>query len=141
MRTLKGALMTAAHFILYVADQARSRSFYTKVLDLDPRLDVPGMTEFVLNDGAILGLMPEESIRGLLGPALPDPSRARGIPRSEVYLLVDRPDEYMERALAAGAAELSPLQLRNWGHAAAYCLDPDAHVVAFASNQGLGTRD
>ena len=132
----------SAHCILYVADQARSRSFYTKVLGLDPRLDVPGMTEFVLNDGAILGLMPEESIRRLLGPGLPDPSRARGIPRSEGYLLVDRPGEYMERALAAGATELSPLQLRNWGHVAAYCLDPDAHVRAIAEKgEGPGARD
>lgn len=127
-----------AHFILYVADQAKSSSFYTKVLGVRPRLDVPGMTEFVLSDGAILGLMPEESIRRLLGPVLPDPSSARGIPRSEVYLLVDRPGEYMERAIAAGARELSPLQARNWGDVAAYCLDPDAHVLAFASRgQGL----
>jgi len=127
--------MTAAHFILYVADQPKSSSFYTKVLGVDPRLEVPGMTEFVLSSGAVLGLMPEESIRRLLGSALPDPSRARGIPRSEVYLLVDRPEEYMERALAAGATELSRLQPRSWGHAAAYCLDPDAHVLAFASSR------
>lgn len=123
----------AAHFILYVADQAKSSSFYTKVLGVSPRLDVSGMTEFVLSDGAVLGLMPEESIRRLLGPALPDPSRASGISRSEVYLLVDRPAEYLARALAAGATELSPLGPRNWGHVAAYCLDPDAHVLAFAS--------
>jgi uncharacterized protein len=122
-----------AHFILYVADQARSRSFYTAVLGVSPRLDVPGMTEYVLSTGAILGLMPEEGIRRLLGEALPDPSRSRGIPRSEVYLVVDRPAAYMERALAAGATELSPLQRRSWGHAAAYCLDPDAHVLVFAS--------
>jgi uncharacterized protein len=123
----------AAHFILYVADQAKSSSFYTKVLGVSPRLDVPGMTEFALSDGAILGLMPEEGIRRLLGAALPDPSGARGIPRSEVYLMVDGPAEYMARALAAGATELSPLQTRSWGHVVVYCLDPDAHVVAFAS--------
>jgi uncharacterized protein len=129
-----------AHFILYVADQARSRSFYTEVLG-SPRLDVPGMTEYVLSSGAILGLMPEEAIRRLLGDSLPDPSRSRGIPRSEVYLMVDEPAAYMERALAAGATELSPLQPRSWGHLAAYCLDPDAHVLAFASNQGPAARD
>ena len=134
----------AAHFILYVADQAKSSRFYKKVLGVSPRLDVPGMTEFVLSDGAILGLMPEEGIRRLLGSNLPDPSRARGIPRSEIYLLVDQPAEYLERALAAGATELSPLQPRTWGHVAGYCLDPDAHVLAFAEkakSEGLGTRD
>jgi uncharacterized glyoxalase superfamily protein PhnB len=47
--------------------------------------------------------------------------------------MVDQPAEYMERALAAGATELSALQPRSWGHLAANCLDPDAHVLAFAS--------
>jgi predicted enzyme related to lactoylglutathione lyase len=54
------------HFILYVADQARSAAFYAKVLCVEPRLDVPGMSEFVLPGGAVLGLMPEAGIRRLL---------------------------------------------------------------------------
>lgn len=37
-----------AEFILYVADQARSRDFYRTVLATEPTLDVPGMTEFDL---------------------------------------------------------------------------------------------
>ena len=32
-----------------------------------------------------------------------------------------------------GAIELSPLTRRPWGDDAAYCLDPDGHVVAFAT--------
>ncbi|PJB30817.1 MAG: glyoxalase, partial [Deltaproteobacteria bacterium CG_4_9_14_3_um_filter_65_9] len=36
------------------------------------------------------------------------------------------------RALDNGARELSPLALRDWGHEAAYCLDLDGHVLAFA---------
>lgn len=107
--------------------------FYTAVLGHSPRLDVPGMTEFELSDGAILGLMPESGIRRLLGPALPDPATARGTPRSELYLLVGEPEPYLERALAAGARELSPILSRDWGHRAGYCLDPDGHVLAFAA--------
>ena len=38
----------------------------------------------------------------------------------------------LSHALAAGAKELSPMGLRSWGHLAAYCLDPDGHVLAFA---------
>jgi catechol 2,3-dioxygenase-like lactoylglutathione lyase family enzyme len=41
-----------AHFILYVADQAASAAFYTRVLGASPTLDVPGMTEFALGAGA-----------------------------------------------------------------------------------------
>lgn len=127
--------MNSSYFILYVSDQATSTAFYSRVLDCSPRLNVPGMTEFVLPDGAILGLMPESGIRRLLGPRLPDPASAHGIPRAELYLLVEAPAAYMERALAAGAAPLSPLQPRDWGHRAAYCLDPDGHVLAFAADK------
>lgn len=123
----------AAYFILYVADQPRARAFYEAVLARAPRLDVPGMTEFELGGGAVLGLMPEAGICRLLGPALPDPARAQGVPRAELYLLVDEPQPLLERALAAGARELSPLERRGWGHRAAYVLDPDAHVLAIAT--------
>lgn len=123
----------AAHFILYVADQARSTAFYAAALGDAPRLHVPGMTEFALPGGAVLGLMPEAGIRRLLGPALPDPELGRAGARCELYLLVDDPAAGHARALAAGAHELSPLQPRNWGHVAAYALDPDQHVLAFAA--------
>ena len=126
-------MASAAHSILYVADQARSAAFYRKVLATEPRLDVPGMSEFPLPGGAILGLMPDSGIRALLGPALPDPRPGRGVPRAELYLLVGDPDAFHRRALACGAAELSPLRRRDWGHRAAYALDPDGHVLAFAA--------
>jgi len=122
-----------AHFILYVADQSRSTAFYSAVLGLVPRLDVPGMTEFALPGGAILGLMPEAAIERLLGPSLPKPSAARGVPRAEIYVVVAEPATQHARALAAGAKELSPLSLRSWGHLVAYSLDPDGHVLAFAT--------
>lgn len=121
-----------AHFILYVRDARASAAFYREVLAVAPRLDVPGMTEFDLASGAVLGLMPEAGIARLLGEALPSPAAARGVPRAELYLLVDEPGAFHARALAAGAAELSALAPRPWGHDAAYSLDPDAHVLAFA---------
>jgi catechol 2,3-dioxygenase-like lactoylglutathione lyase family enzyme len=129
---------SAAHFILYVANQTRSAAFYTTVLATEPRLNVPGMSEFLLPGGAILGLMPESAIRNLLGEGLPDPSLGRGAPRAELYLLVSDPDAFHRRALACGATELSPLRYRDWGHSAAYALDPDGHVLAFAMAQRAG---
>lgn len=121
------------HFILYVRDQVRARDFYAQTLSLTPRLDVPGMTEFALPGGGILGLMPEAGIKALLGPALPDPSKTSGVSRAELYLVVHAPSDYQSRALQAGARELSPLQPRSWGHTVAYSLDPDGHVLAFAA--------
>lgn len=119
-------------FILYVADQERSARFYAEVLGSDPTLNVPGMTEFALSTTSSLGLMPEANIMRLLGEALPDPARANGIPRAELYLLVAGAERFHQRALAAGARELSAIGLRSWGHRAAYSLDPDGHVIAFA---------
>lgn len=121
-----------AYFILYVADQQAAATFYKTVLAAEPIVDVSGITEFELSDGAVLAVMPEAGIRRLLGDALPDPAAARGTPRAEIYLVVDDPAAFHRRALAAGAAELRPLALADWGHEVAYSLDPDGHVLAFA---------
>ncbi|MDP8206235.1 MAG: hypothetical protein P9L92_06195 [Candidatus Electryonea clarkiae] len=121
-----------SHFILYVSDQKKSTRFYEAVLEQKPTLNVLGMTEFELNDGSVLGLMPSHGIKKLLGDKLPDPLIAQGIPRSELYLVVKNPDKYHSRALRNGAVELSPLEVRDWGDEAAYSLDLDGHVLAFA---------
>lgn len=118
-------------FILYVSDQEKSTQFYSRVLDRAPDLHVPGMTEFKLNDGSTLGLMPTAGIKRLLGDRLPNPADATGIPRAELYLILPGADSFHQRALSEGAKELSPMQLRPWGDRAAYCLDPDGHVLAF----------
>lgn len=127
-----------SHFILYVADQARATAFYAAALAVAPRLNVPGMTEFALPGGAILGLMPEAAIERLLHPKLPSLAAARGVPRAELYLVLPEAEGYHARALAAGATELSAPSLRSWGHRAAYSLDPDGHVLAFAFEAAAG---
>lgn len=124
--------MKRAHFILYVRDQERSTAFYSSVLDAEPTLNVPGMTEFELPGNSVLGLMPESGIQRLLGDRLPDPAGAAGIPRSELYLVVRGAEDYLDRALDNGAKELAPVEGRDWGHEVGYCLDPDGHVLAFA---------
>jgi catechol 2,3-dioxygenase-like lactoylglutathione lyase family enzyme len=125
-------MITGAHFILYVSNQDASTEFYRRALGVGPRLYVPGMTEFGLPGGAVLGLMPESGIRRLLGERLPDPAEASGIPRAELYLLVEDARAAHERALGAGARELSPVSRQSWGHEAGYSLDQDGHVLAFA---------
>jgi uncharacterized protein len=120
--------------IFYVRDQKRSSEFFRAVLCIEPSLDVPGMTEFTLSSGSKLGLMPEAGIKKLLGEKLPDPAAANGIPRAELYLIVENPQAYYDRALVGGAFEISSLAIRGWGDRAAYCLDLDGHVLAFAEH-------
>ncbi len=118
--------------ILYVADQQLSRNFYGKLLQSEPALDVPGMTEFSLSQGLKLGLMPENGIARILGDKTPHPSTGHGIPRCELYLLNDNHIEMYQSALDSGAIEVSPVQERNWGHSVGYVSDPDGHIIAFA---------
>lgn len=124
-----------AHFILYVADQNKSTEFYSSVLRIDPTLAVPGMTEFRLSGNTILGLMPEDSAVRLLGNIIGPTSGKPFNSRAELYLVVEDAAAYHKRALAAGGLELSGLALRDWGHVAAYSLDPDGHVLAFAEEK------
>jgi uncharacterized protein len=125
--------MNQIHLILYVKDQARSTDFYARVLACAPSLNVPGMTEFTLSANCVLGLMPEAGIKRLLGERLPDPAQATGIPRAELYLRAADALAYHQRALDAGAVELSGPVDRDWGDRVAYSLDPDGHVLAFAT--------
>ena len=78
------------------------------------------------------GIMPERGIKRLLGNKLPDPEVGSGTPRAELYLYVDDPHAAHRRALDAGARELSALAPRDWGDDAAYSIDADGHVLAFA---------
>jgi hypothetical protein len=129
-RTERKMAMKEAYFILYVSDQAESALYYGEVLDRKPILDVPGITEFELRDGSILGLIPVQSAGRLLGKSLFRSSSK--VPKAELYLVVDDPGICHQRALDRGATELSPMQLRDWGHRAAYSMDHDGHVLAFA---------
>ena len=118
-------------FILYVADQQRSRDLYAFLLDRQPVLDVPGMTEFDLG-ACKLGLMPEESIARIITPALAHPTSANGAPRCELYLLLDDMSAHLERATASNLKMVDAAKDRDWGHRVAYFSDPDGHVIAFA---------
>lgn len=122
------------HTILYVRDQKLATIFYSKVLGLSPVLEVPGMTEFRLSAEHVLGLMPEAGIKRLLGKVLPDPASASGIPRAELYIVVNDPEHRHSLALACGAKELSAYSPRDWGDGAAYSMDADGHVLAFAKS-------
>ena len=126
------ASIAGIEFILYVADQARSRDFYKDVLELQPSLDVQGMTEFTLNAYCKLGLMPENGIAQILKDTVPHPSSGSGIPRAELYLSVADISAAFARALQSGGKEISPPAIRSWGDTVAYVADPDGHILAFA---------
>lgn len=122
----------AVQFILYVADQAKSATFYRTLLGQAPTLDVPGMTEFELGQGAKLGLMPEQGIAKITSGPLPHPAQGSGVPRCELYLLVEDLPQAVRRAEEAGAMPVDAAADRDWGHRVAYYADTDGHVIALA---------
>ncbi len=124
--------MKCVEFILYVADQNSSTEFYKHVLQVEPSLHVDGMTEFTLSENCKLGLMPEKGIAQIITPVTPNPETGNGIPRCELYLKVETPESYLERALEAGAVLVSEIQPRNWGDKVGYVMDADGHILAFA---------
>ncbi len=124
-------------FILYVADQARARAFYNRILGVEPSLDVPGMTEYALSDGVSLGLLPYSGMAGILGDHVPNPASGQGIPRCELYLFVDDPQDAIEHLVAEGGKLIAPPARRSWGDIAAYGADLDGHIIAFAKHISL----
>jgi len=121
-------------FILFVRDQERSARFYRDVLELEPLLDVPGMTEFRLGRGVKLGLMPADGIVRILNGQVREPHEEAGGggPRCELYLYVDDPDRYYDRVVRAGGRGISRGATRSWGDFVAYGSDDDGHLIAFA---------
>lgn len=119
-------------FILYVSDQEKSKTFYSKTLAMEPKLHVPGMTEFLLSKNVKLGLMPEQGINKILAGKTPHPKDGNGIPRCELYLKTDLINDFAERALAAGANMINESAPQDWGDTVVYLSDPDGHIIAFA---------
>ena len=128
-----GLVENPVMLIIYVKEQKKSRDFYRSVLGEEPVLDVPGMTEFKINENVILGLMPGDGIFKILEEKMDNPNGLTNIPKCEIYLYVGDPASCYEKALNSGARGISSLRLRNWGDVVAYCADFDGNVIAFAS--------
>ena len=120
-------------FILYVKDISSSVLFYSKLLNRKPDLDVPGMKEFSLSSGVKLGLMPEQGIARIITPALRHPAEGTGIPRCELYLLVEDADDAYIHGIRCGGIPVSAVADRDWGHRVGYFSDHDGHVIAVAN--------
>ncbi|MCX6185820.1 MAG: lactoylglutathione lyase [Bacteroidetes bacterium] len=118
--------------ILYVANQQRSRDFYASILQIEPSLDVPGMSEFKLSNDLLLGLMPENGIAKILSNKTPHPNSGNGIPRCELYFRVENIEEAFVIAINKGAKLVSQIQPRDWGDTVGYLADFDGHIIAYA---------
>ncbi len=117
--------------VFYVANQEKSKEFYKKMLKREPVLDVSGMTEFFISENTKLGLMPENGIYGLLKEKIKHPSFANGIPRCELYIKCENPEQEILFLENNGGTIISHAEKRNWGDVVSYGIDFDGNILAF----------
>jgi len=118
--------------IIYTSDQEKATGFYRTLLGADPILAVPGMTEFELNEGTKLGIMPAAGIVRILEGEISEPICSQDHVKCELYLSKENADQLYENSMKAGGISLGGFKLRNWGEEVAYCLDLDGNLIAFA---------
>ncbi len=124
--------MKEIEFILYVANQERSTTFYHHLLKLVPITNVEGLTEFQLMPEVKLGLMPVKNVAKVLKSKMPHPSEGDGIPRCELYLKVPSAEKFLQRAIELGGELISEIEPRDWGDSVGYLADLDGHIIAIA---------
>lgn len=125
-------MINKIHNILYVSDQQASTDFYSRLLQKQPDLNVPGMTEFYLSENCVLGLMPYTGIEKILGSKSQVLRGNSGSVKSEIYIVVDELKSIYERAKTLDVCILNDLAERDWGHRAFYFSDKDGNLIAFA---------
>lgn len=123
--------------ILAVSDFQKALAFYRAAFDFEQTVDVPVYAEFQMADGRRLGIYERKSF-GLNTGIVPRNVEAGELSGAELYFFCDDPAKQCAKLVQAGATELSPWQLRNWGDEAAYYRDPDGHVIVIAKrHKGL----
>jgi catechol 2,3-dioxygenase-like lactoylglutathione lyase family enzyme len=108
------------------SDIERSRDFYEAVLSMAGDDTVPSRLYFHCGD-VILAVI-DWGVEGQ-GPLQPTPD--------DMYFSTGELDSVHERALAAGARELSSIERRPWGERSFYCLDPDGNRLCFVDDSTL----
>ncbi len=118
--------------IIYVENQEKTKMFFQLLLNKHPMLDVPGITEFELLDGSILGIMPDTRLGKLFSDRFEKKDKKKSLPHIEFYFISNNADTLHKRALELGATEIREFSNMDWGHRVAYSINHDGHIFAFA---------
>lgn len=104
----------------------RSRAFYERVLGLDADDTVPSRLYF--HCGEVIVALIDWTVEGRTD-LRPTPDN--------IYLATDELDAAYQRAVAAGARIVAPIERRPWGERSFYCLDPDGNRLCFVDDTTL----
>ena len=78
--------------------------------------------------------MPESGIAKILLPVTKHPNTGNGIPRNELYIIVEDVNTVFNNALANGAILVKKKKKRDWGDTVGYIQDFDGHIIAIAAH-------
>jgi len=104
----------------------RSRAFYEHLLGIDADDTVPSRLYF--HCGGVIVVLTDWG--------LGDRPPFRPIPEV-LYLATEDVDAVRRRAVAAGALDVSEVEVRPWGERSFYCLDPDGNRLCFVDEATL----
>lgn len=124
--------MNKTYFIIYVDNLDKTKMFYEILFNIIPIIDQPSMCEFELPNGLTLGIMPKSSIVKLFGEDYIFNDNKKNNPKFELYFQVDDPETFHKKAMNLGALELRKFEEMDWGDRAAYSINHDGHILAFA---------
>ncbi len=124
--------MNKTYIIIYVDDLDKTKMFYEILFDIKPIIDEPGMCEFELPNNTTLGIMPNSSFEKLFGEDYIFNEKKKSSPKFELYFQVKNPEAFHKKAKQLGALELRKFEKMDWGDRAAYSINHDGHILAFA---------
>jgi len=120
------------YFIIYVDDYDKTKLFYELLFNITPVIDEPNMCEYQLPDDLTLGIMHTSSLTKLFGEEFVEQKDRKALPNVELYFNIENAEDFHKRAVQLGATELREFAEMDWGDKAAYSLNHDGHILAFA---------
>ncbi len=117
---------------LGVDNLARSVAFYESGLGF-PKVESPPSVAFFNLNGTWLGLSEREALAKDANLS-PEGSGYRGFNLAHNVASKEEVDQVFQRALAAGAKSVKPVQDASWGGYHGYFADPDGHLWEIAYN-------
>lgn len=105
---------------------AVSRAFYESLLGIDADDTVPSRLYF--HCGEVIVAVIDWKVEAS-GPLRPTPD--------DMYFATNELDAVHQRAVAAGAQQISPIETQPWNERSFYCLDPDGNRLCFVDDATL----
>jgi lactoylglutathione lyase len=129
--------MRFGYTILYVSDVAASLAFYETALGQRRRFVHESGQYAELDTGETALAFAAHGLAAANVPGVYRPERRSGPqPAFEVCFVTDDVQGAFDRAVAAGAREVTAPQTKPWGQHVAYVRDPDGNLVEIASPAG-----